>query len=256
MVENNRISNGVSLINILGVDINTFTKKQALAKIRDFLAGSRQHFIITPNPEIILQAVKPDEEFFAILNKADLALPDGIGLKIAAWLMSVNLSRITGADLLKDMLAMAEEENRRVVVFNWQDGLSSESDIKKALADKYPRLRVLTLNIERRTDLPAEKLVQAKEFQPEIIFCALGAPYQEKLIFYNLANLPTVKIGLGVGGAFDFLTGRIKRAPKIFRNLGLEWFWRLIKQPWRWRRIYNAVIVFPIKFLIWRFIKK
>lgn len=245
----------MDIINILGVNINTFTKKQALAKIRDFLADGRQHFIITPNPEIILAAVKPYEEFFAILNKADLALPDGIGLKIAAWLMGVNLSRITGADLLKDMLAMAEEENRPVVILNWQDGLSSESDIKKTLADKYPKLQALALNIDRRTDLPAEKLARVKEFQPEIIFCALGAPYQEKFIFHNLANLPSVKLGLGVGGAFDFLTGRIKRAPKIFRSFGLEWLWRLIKQPRRWRRIYNAVIVFPIKFLIWRFKK-
>jgi len=242
-------------VNILGVKINTFNKKQALAKIQDFLNDGWQHFIVTPNPEIILAANGHDQEFFIILNKADLALPDGIGLKMAGWLMGINLKMITGADLVKDILELAQAQNRRVAIFNWQDGLSSELDIRQALAYKYPGLQALVLNIVRQAVMPEEKLAQAKEFRPEIIFSILGAPYQEKFIFHNLSNLPTVKIGMGVGGAFDFLTGKIKRAPKLFRVVGLEWLWRLYKQPRRWRRIYNAVIIFPVKFIIWRFKK-
>jgi len=242
----------MSKINILGVNINIYNKKQVLTKIKEFLIDGQQHIIVTPNPEIILEANK-DKEFFDILNKADLAVPDGVGLKLAGWLVGVNLSRITGADLLKDIFAMAEEESRRVAILNWQCGLSCESDIRQVLNDKYNALQTLIVDIDRGTIIPEEKLVRIKEFQPEIIFCTLGAPYQEKFIYNNLGKLPSVKIGMGIGGALDFLTGKLPRAPFCLRKTGLEWLWRLIKQPSRWRRIYNAVIVFPVKFIIWRF---
>ncbi len=245
----------MSLINILGVNINAFTKKQSLNKIQEFLTDGRRHFIVTPNPEIILAANK-DKEFFDIINQADLALPDGIGLKITAWLMGVNFERVTGADLVKDILELAEAQSRRVVIFNWQGGLSGAQDIEQALAKKYSKLQVMVIDVERQTDAPEQILAPAREFKPDIIFSTLGAPYQEKFIFHNLANLPSMKVGIGVGGAFDFLTGKIKRAPLILRKIGLEWLWRLIKQPRRWKRIYNAVIVFPIKFIIWRFTSK
>ena len=239
-------------INILGINLTKASKQGALKKIQDFLIDGRQHYVVTPNPEIILEANK-DKEFFDIINQADLALPDGIGLKITAWLTSVNFERVTGADLVKDILEIAEAQSRRVVIFNWLDGLSSAQDISRALAVHYSKLQSLTVDVERNTVMPESILAQINEFKPEIIFCTLGASHQEKFIFYNLAKLPSVKIGLGVGGAFDFLTGRVKRAPKIFRIIGLEWLWRLIKQPARWKRIYNAVIVFPVKFIIWRF---
>jgi N-acetylglucosaminyldiphosphoundecaprenol N-acetyl-beta-D-mannosaminyltransferase len=163
------------------------------------------------------------------------------------------VERYPGADLLKDILTLAEAQGRRVVVFNWQGGLSRVDDIKLALSNKYPKLQVLIEDLDRAIE-PAESLMEAvREFKPEILFCTFGAPYQEKFIYNNLAKLPSVKIGMGVGGSFDFLTGKLPRAPFLLRKIGLEWLWRLVKQPWRWKRIYNAVIVFPIKFLIWRF---
>lgn len=238
-------------VNILGVNVNTFTKKQVLVKIQDFLANDQQHRIVTPNPEIILAASEHDEEFFYILNRADLALADGFGLKMAAWLLGFNLPRITGADLVKDILKLAEERGRRVAIFNWRHGLSKAGEIKSALAKKFPKLEALVEEVERE---PPYDFSRAVQFRPEIIFSALGAPFQEKFIFHNLVKLPTVKIGLGVGGAFDFLTDRLKRAPKAFRIIGLEWLWRFYQQPWRLNRIYQAAIVFPVKFLSWRFI--
>ncbi|MDD4271965.1 MAG: WecB/TagA/CpsF family glycosyltransferase [Patescibacteria group bacterium] len=240
----------MSLVNILGININTFTKKQALAKIQEFVVDERQHQIVTPNAEIILEAIGRDEELFYILNKADLAVLDGSGPQFAALAMGYPVERYPGADMVKDILELAAVESRRVVIFNWQGGLSSAGDIKISLQKKFPKLEIMVEDVDR--GIPAN-LTKAKQFSPEIMFCALGAPYQEKFIFHNLPNLPSVKIGLGVGGAFDFLTGRIKRAPKILRAIGLEWLWRLIKQPKRWKRIYNAVIIFPVKFLIYYF---
>ncbi|MBU0721953.1 WecB/TagA/CpsF family glycosyltransferase [Patescibacteria group bacterium] len=257
------------LINILGVKINIFTKKQALIEIEKLIAGKGQHYLITANPEFILTAIEHDEEFFYILNKADLSLPDGIGLKIAAWFMGKNLSRIAGADLVKNILELAEKQGRKVTIFNWQNGLSSEQDIKQILANQYSRLQAIVINIDRQTIMPDDKLELARKFQPEIIFCTLGAPWQEKFIYHNLSKLLSVKLAIGVGGSFDFLTGKIKRAPKLFRVIGLEWLWRLLALSLKYafqknraeyflqhrlRRIYNAVIVFPIKFFLWRFI--
>ncbi|MDO9399630.1 MAG: WecB/TagA/CpsF family glycosyltransferase [bacterium] len=245
------------LINILGIKINNFTKKEVLVEIEKILNSKKQHYIVTPNPEIILTATGHDEEFFYILNKASLSLPDGVGLKIAGWFMGINLSRITGADLVKDILELAEKQNKKVAIFNLKDGLSSTQDITVALIKKYPKLKFVVSEVELRgtpRSSASETFGTIKQFQPEIIFCTFGAPYQEKFIFHNLKNLQSVKLGIGVGGAFDFLTNRIKRAPKLFRAIGIEWLWRLIKQPSRWKRIYNAIIIFPIKFFLWRFI--
>jgi len=241
-------------INILGINITNLKRVQVLNKIRDYLIGGGQHQIVTPNAEIILEAIGRDEELFYIINVADLQVLDGSGPQMAALVTGYHIERYPGADLLKDILEIARKQNRRVAVFNWRGGLSGVDNIKQALTEKYKNLQVMVFDVERQTALPDEILEQVREFKPDIIFSSLGSPYQEKFIFHNLVKLPSAKIGLGVGGAFDFLTGKIRRAPKIFRIIGLEWLWRLVKQPKRWKRIYNAVIVFPYKFFLWRFI--
>ncbi|MDO8592793.1 MAG: WecB/TagA/CpsF family glycosyltransferase [bacterium] len=239
-------------INILGVNIANVSKTEALEKLEEYLKGQRQHMIVTPNPEIIL-AAEADQELLNIMNGADLAVLDGAGLQFAAWAMGRNLQRVAGADLLKDILAMAEEQGRRVAVFNWGRGLAKAGEIKAALADKFPGLEVYVEDLERAA---AADLQLARQFAPDIVFCTFGAPWQEKFIYHNLPNLPSAKIGLGVGGSFDYLTGKLPRAPLWLRAMGLEWLWRLILQPRRWKRIYKAVIVFPVKFIVWLVVKK
>jgi len=242
--KNNKISNGV---NILGINISTLKKGEVLKKIEQFLKDGQQHYIVTPNPEIILEA-RRDEELFYILNKADLAIPDGAGLKFAAWVMGRNLRRVTGADLVSDFGSRMSDF--RLAVVNWRDGLSKKEEIEDVLREfKVKDFFVKDIGREVGQDLS-----DLAKFKPDILFCTLGAPYQEKFIYHNLKNLPSVKVVIGVGGAFDFLTGKIKRAPKIMRWMCLEWLWRLKKQPRRARRIYQAVIVFPLEFIKWRFI--
>lgn len=241
-------------INILGIKINNSTKKEVLEEIEKMLISEKQHYLVTPNPEIILAAIEHNEDYFYILNKADISLPDGIGLKIAGWFMGINLQRITGADLIKDILKLAEKQKIKIAILNKKDGLSNAKEIITVLIKKYPKLKLIVQDIDEQIIIKEEIITRINEFQSKIIFCTFGAPLQEKIIFHNLANLPTVKIGMGIGGAFDFLTNKIKRASKLFRLIGLEWLWRLIKQPHRWKRIYNAVIIFPIKFFLWYFI--
>lgn len=241
-------------INILGINISTLNKKQALNKIEEFLSDGRQHQVVTPNPEIILGA-QNDEEFFHILNSADLAMPDGIGLKFASWLVGKNLRIISGSDLIIDILKIAEEKNLKVAILNWSRGLSSANEIKNVLSKKYPKLNFLVLDIEKEfSQTVIASSPSELNLEPDIIFSTLGAPRQEKIIYHTLKLMPSLKLGMGVGGGFDFLTGKIKRAPKFLRALGLEWLWRLTKQPTRWKRIVKATLVFPYKFFIWRFI--
>jgi len=239
-------------VNILGINISALDKKEVLEKIELFLSDGKQHYIVTPNPEFVLEARK-DEEFFYILNNADLAVPDGIGLKFAAWAAGRNIPRITGADLVKDILKIAKEKNLKVAIVNWSRGLSATEDIEKALNKNYPGLRFIIKDVDKNIQ-NSKFQIPDSDFKPDILFCALGAPWQEKFIYHNLKNMPSIKLAIGVGGAFDFLTGKIRRAPKIMRFVGLEWLWRLFKQPRRWRRIFNAVVVFPWKFIKWRFV--
>jgi len=244
-------------INILGVRITNLNGEKILAKAKEFLADGQQHFIVTPNPEILLAAAK-DEELLYILNQADLALGDGIGLKIAGWFYGRNLKRVTGADFSAELLALAAQEKIKVGILIWKNGLSKKLDVEAALRAKYPQLNffVSAIGREAETALSEEFL----SFAPKIILVGLGYPYQEKFIYHNLRNIPSAKIFIGIGGTLDFITGKRRRAPLIIRRIGLEWLWRFFFSPQavgqkRSKRIWNAVFIFPAEFAKRKFIQ-
>lgn len=233
-------------IKILGVKVSVIGRSEVDDVVFNMLSGEKRHLITTPNPEFLLETRK-DEEFLKILNKASVALPDGFGLKLAAWCKGVNLKRYTGADLTKHLLFLAQKNNWAVAIINWHAGLSSAQHINRVLKEKYPSLKFIVKD-ERRGDYVFD-VSDFKALKPKIIFATLGAPYQEKLLVRLLPYIPGARIGIGVGGSFDFLTGRARRAPKIMRHLGLEWLWRLVQAPRkRLRRIYRAVVIFPLVF--------
>jgi len=103
-------------------------------------------------------------------------------------------------------------------------------------------------------DTDIDLINRIKELKPKILFVAFGHVKQEKWIFYHLDQLPSVKLAIGVGGAFDYISGNVRRAPEFMRRIGLEWLFRLIQQPSRWKRILNAVIVFPFLIIKKRFL--
>jgi N-acetylglucosaminyldiphosphoundecaprenol N-acetyl-beta-D-mannosaminyltransferase len=244
-------------MNIFGIKISNITKQEVFKKIDEFLADGKQHYLVTPNPEILLQASK-DEKLFYILNQADIAIPDGIGLKFAGWFLGENLKRITGSDLVPEILKIAEEKNLKVGIVNWKKGLSSAKDIEDAMKIKYPKLNYLVKDVERE-NVETQDFASLQEFFPQILFVTLGAPFQEKFIFHNFKKMASARLAIGVGGSFDYLTGKARRAPKIMRNLGLEWLWRLFgsfsgqKGYSRKKRIFKASLGFPLKFIKWRF---
>ncbi len=236
-------------INILGIDIHKVTKEQALVLIKKFAQGQKQRYAVTPNPEIILESLK-NEELFYLLNQADLSLADGFGLKLAAWFLGQNLPRLAGADFVPLVLGLAQKNNWPVLVLNWRAGLSTANQIQTAVLARWPKLKLKVADISRRR----KNFSAPSGFSPVFVFLAIGSPSQELLIPSVFKKMPSVRVAIACGGAFDFITGRVRRAPKVFRFLGLEWLWRLSQQPNRWRRIVRATLVFPYKFFLWRFV--
>ncbi|HCU71111.1 MAG TPA: hypothetical protein DIC35_05180 [Candidatus Moranbacteria bacterium] len=231
---------------ILGVRIDNFSGKEALEKVEFFLQEDEFRQITTINPEFILLAQK-DPEFKNIINASDLCLADGIGIWFSYLRFGKILkNRVVGADFTFKILETANEKKLPIFIANSNEGLSRWEEIRKAILEIYPNLIVSGANLDKnRYDL------DLSQEQAQILFCNFGAPYQEKLI-HSLKSQKNSKIRLaiGVGGSFDFLTGKIKRAPKIFQKIGLEWLWRFFQEPrYRARRIFRAVIIFPIKVL-------
>lgn len=208
-------------IDILGVKIDNSSIVQTLAKVEYFMLSDKTSYITTPNPEIIL-AAQTDIKLKNILNHADLAIPDGVGLKIASGFKIKH--RIAGADLMDTIL--------------------------KKYADKKFKFVVNDAGLSKKNEILAKLKVDIDENNPDIIFIGLGCPKQEYWIEDNLKKYPQAKLIMPVGGGLDFITGKQIRAPLLFRRIGLEWLWRLIRQPKRYKRIYNATIKFLFKALL------
>lgn len=238
---------------ILGIHVTDDSREEILGRIDGFLESDKQNIVVTPNPEIIL-AAQDDEKLFHILNIASLSLADGMGLKLMGLLLGENVTRMTGADLVVDILKMAQKRKSNVGIINWSGGLSSFGEIKKTLEEKFVGIRVFVTDVAKK-DFESKNISFVSLSNCEIILANLGAPFQEKIIFNNLSQFPKARVLIGIGGALDFLTGKIKRAPLVLRKIGMEWLWRLIKQPaLRWKRILNAVIIFPLRFFKFHFI--
>jgi N-acetylglucosaminyldiphosphoundecaprenol N-acetyl-beta-D-mannosaminyltransferase len=241
---------------ILNVKIDNVSNKEALKKVIEFLQDG-QHIITTPNPEMILDA-QNDGDLKNILNQADLALPDGFGLILASKFLRQPLKeRISGVDFMQDICALAEEMRKSVFLVGGKNGVAAKA--AASLVKKYPQLKIADAESEGlewqiknnkwyiEPDRNHELIEHINVSGPDIIFVAFGHNKQERWIAENLTKIPSVKIAMGVGGAFDFIAGMVSRAPVWMRKIGLEWFWRLLKQPWRIKRIFNAIIVFPIQ---------
>ncbi len=241
------------MIKILGIKLASIDKHSLLKKLEKILEREKKIYICTPNPEIILKSHQ-DEELFYILNQAEYNLADGFGLQIAGRLSNQSFPRITGADFSLELLKLAEKQEKKVIIVNHKNGRSSISDIEKALKKLVPNLNFLVINSDVKINLDKNSEKQIEEYSADILFSLFGAPWQEKFIYHNLNKFTNLKIAIGVGGAFDFLTKKAKRASKLIRKIGLEWLWRLILEPKRFKRIFNATILFMAKVINWRFI--
>lgn len=233
-------------MDILGIKIDNLDQREISDKINFFLQEEKFHQVATVNPEFILQA-QEDREFKNILNGCDLNVADGVGIRFAFLRFGKYLkSRMTGIDLMSEILVLADREKLSVFLASYGGALSSWEETKSAILKKHPSLQVDGAVADINDPDHGLRITGY-----EIIFCNFGAPYQEKFI-HSLKNQENSKIRLamGVGGSFDFLTGKIKRAPVCIRKTGLEWLWRFLQEPgYRAKRIFRAVIIFPVKVL-------
>ncbi len=218
---------------ILGVRIDNVSMGEALEKIEKFLNDRVQHYIVTPNPDLLIKAQK-DEEFRKILNKADLSVADGMGIIFASWLMGQPLKgRVVGVDLVQDL--RFKNYDLRIFLLGGFNGAAQK------IAQGWPAVVGFSEEVDS-----AELFARINQCQPNLLLVALGAPKQEKWIAQNLAKIPSVKVAIGVGSAFDLLSNQIKRAPRFFQTLGLEWLWRLFREPRRFKKAWRSAFIFPL----------
>lgn len=231
-------------IDILGVKIDNLSFREVADRAKFFLNSEKSHYMVTCNPEIVFQAQK-DEYFKSVLNSASVSVPDGFGLLLVSKILENPLrERVVGTDFLEYFCGICEKEDKSVFFLGGKKDVAKKTAEK--LKNKYADLKIAG-SLDGYADI--ENCFEIiKSATPAVLFVALGAPKQEKWIYENLPKLNSVKLAVGVGGAFDFISGSVKRAPKPMRQIGFEWLWRLAMQPRRIKRIFNAVAVFPILF--------
>ncbi|MBT3817080.1 MAG: WecB/TagA/CpsF family glycosyltransferase [Candidatus Magasanikbacteria bacterium] len=233
----------------LGIRINSYKKETVIEHIRGLLRDNEQHTIFTPNPEMLVDA-KKDAYFTEVLNSSDLNICDGFGIRLVS---KFHIERITGVDLMQDICNVAAEEGKTVYLLG-----SGDEDVLKKVKEKLEKKKVniagmhagvkITTRDDGSIDYDEEEhdamIDDIIVCAPDILFVAFGHGKQEKWIYEQLPHLPSVKLAMGVGGTFDFIAGKAKRAPKLLRVLGLEWAWRLLLEPSRFKRIWKATVVF------------
>ncbi len=269
-------------VRVLDVAIDPIRPADLMSWFERFVRARLPHQVVTVNPEFLIEA-RSNRDFRAALKDAELALADGHGIQLAAtirtfprpswfplglavtflqWayaslLLLVRSPRlatpipatIPGADLVSILSKRAEDRGWRIYILAGPDPLAT--DARALLVAHYPKLTIVGAETgvtpSDALDSPAaEALVERiRRARPDILFVGFGAPRQDLFISKYKAALG-VPIMIGVGGAFDFLAGRVRRAPHALRMIGFEWLWRLFVQPWRWRRILRAVVAFPL----------
>lgn len=226
--------------NVSIMDINFYnTTKQDLLKndLYPRIARGEKCFLVTANPEIVMYA-RDEAEYKAIVQSADFVIPDGIGIiKASNWIKQPLKERIPGFELMLDLLSYADEHQLSCYFLGAQEEINEKA--VKEVRKTYPGIKIAGrhhgyFEIEDRA--VAEDV---KETTPDLVFVALGMPRQEQWIAEYMPEFDK-GVFMGVGGSFDTLTGEVKRAPQAWINLNLEWLYRFIKQPVRFKRLFKV----------------
>jgi len=220
------LKNSGNKVKILGVGIDSTSLDKVLKEISQRLTKRQKTVVFTPNPEFLVFAWE-NPWFKKVLNSADILLPDGVGLLLAAKILGKPLKgRVAGADLAEELLRLADKKGWRVGIVGARRGAAAERRRQvEILRQKYPGAKIACL--EETPNWEKEKW--------DIIFACQGMGEQERWIGKNLNKIPA-GVFLGVGGSLDYLTDFAPRAPLFIRKIGFEWLFRLLVQPWRWRR--------------------
>jgi len=237
-------------IPILGTTISTKSKHEILESIKSCFAKPGQQYICTVNPEMLLYGWK--HSFYKkILNASIINTCDGTGALIAS---GFTCSKYPGVDMMQDICALAQSNNHSIYLLGSHNDTVLQT-LVQTLTTTYPTLRIVgkhigpNMTVDKKTliiDTNEEVIDDIIDCAPDILFVAFGFPKQEMWINTYLSSIPSVKLAIGVGGSFDYLSGAVSRAPIYIQQVGLEWLYRVIKQPKRIMRIIKAILLFPI----------
>jgi len=220
-------------VSVLGIPFIMNDEKWVYNQCVSFLADERPHMIITAGPEFVMITQRLPS-LLAVLARADFITPDGIGIVIASkWYGQAVAQRITGVELAERLIAHAAERDLRVFLLG-----ASQTSLNHALLklkNSYPQLHIDGKHGYFTDEQTAEVIAEIRAARPHLLLVGLGQPRQEVFISTHLDDLG-VPLAIGVGGAIDVIGGTVRRAPAVFRNARLEWLYRLIREPKRWRR--------------------
>lgn len=225
----------VDWIRVLGVRVDAVSETLCLSLIERWVEEGRPRQIVTINPEFVVRA-QDDPRFAQVLEEADLATPDGVGILWAARRQGVLLAhRVGGTETALPLAHQCARLGHSIFLLGAADGVAEEA--ARRLVQNVPGLRIAGTYAGSPRPEDEERIIAlVREASPDVLFVAYGAPAQDLWISRNKDRL-AVPILIGVGGAIDYLAGVQRRAPAVVRRLWLDWAFRLITQPWRWRRM-------------------
>ena len=239
-------------VRLFGITMDNVTMPEAMGRIREMLAGSEKHFVVTPNVDHLVRLHK-DAEFREVYSRASLVLPDGMPVIWASRLLGRPLKeRVAGSDMMLPACKLAAETKARVYFLGSMPGVA-EKAVEK-LKGMFPDLQVAgyyspPFGFEKDGEENKRIVSAINASRTDVLFVALGAPKQEKWIAAHRSEL-NIKVGLCIGAGIDFIAGTVKRAPAWMHRMGLEWFWRLMSDPGRlWKRYLIEDMLFIKIFL-------
>ena len=227
---------------VLGVRVDRISQQQALDRVEQMIARRRAsgntlacQQVVTVNPEFVMAAQR-NKDFRIAINSAALVLADGIGVVWATrYLGRSTPERVTGSDMLPELARLCAASGYRLYLLGAAVGIAEAAGAH--LQELAPGLEIAGTYAGSPAPEEEDEIIErVRMAQADILCVAYGAPAQDLWIWRNLARLP-VAVAMGVGGAYDFLSGRQRRAPALMRRMGLEWLYRLYREPWRWRRM-------------------
>lgn len=231
-------------VELLGYSIDDYSFDEAVLKAKELIDSDKVSQVITINPEMF-QTADSDSSFANIVREAEMVIPDGIGIKIGLKLTGKNVARIPGIDFAKKLLKEAALSNIPVAIIG-----SKEEVITKAIENLQNEISGLNIVYYHNGyfDNDEEIYSELRNHSPKLILIAMGSPRQEKFIYEAKKKLnPALMVG--IGGSLDVWSGYVKRAPKIYQILGLEWLYRTVTQPSRFKRIFPTLPLFLIRVL-------
>ena len=234
------------IVKLQGLNIDTFSFDEAV-EYANKISGQ----VVTINPEMIDNAVK-NPKFAELINNADLVIPDGIGVEIGLKILGYKVKRIAGIEFSHKMIEECAKSNQSIALIGAKPEIVKKA--KENLVKEFSSLYITYIH-DGYFKEDEQVLEELKIRQPRLVLCALGSPKQEEFILKAKSILPEA-LFVGVGGSFDVWSGEVKRAPEIYQKLGLEWLYRTILDPKRFKRIFPTLPLFVLKVLRERFIPK